>query len=127
MVRIYSQKNSVIRQRNRGMFVYITANKINTVFYIGVTNDLLRRMYEHKNGLTEGFTKKYKVTRLVYYREIQDNNEAIRLEKRLKKFRRSDKIRLIKSENPDMKDLSEDWEFGEPGVPVEYTHFPGRY
>ena len=91
-----------------------------------MTNDLLRRMYEHKSGLTEGFTKKYKVTRLVYFKEIQDNNEAILWEKRLKKYRRSDKLRLIKAENPDMKDLSEEWEFGELGVPVEYTQFPGR-
>ena len=107
------------------MYVYITTNQNNTVFYTGVTNDLFRRMYEHKSGLTEGFTKRYHVTKLVYYTEITDKSEAIILEKRLKKYPRDNKYRLIRQTNPDMKDLSEDWNFGELGVPLEYTRFPG--
>ena len=105
------------------MYVYITANQENTVFYTGVTNDLFRRMYEHKSGVIEGFTKKYYVSKLVYYTEVSDNTEAFSLEKRLKTYSRDRKFNLIKQEYPEMKDLSEDWEFGELGIPIEYTHF----
>ncbi|MBR4748867.1 MAG: GIY-YIG nuclease family protein [Abditibacteriota bacterium] len=108
------------------MFVYITTNQSNRVFYTGVTNDLFRRMYEHKSELIEGFTKRYHLSKLVYYTEISDNTEAIILEKRLKKYPRDKKYKLIRKENPEMKDLSEDWDFGELGLPVEYTHFHGN-
>ncbi|MBR4749675.1 MAG: GIY-YIG nuclease family protein [Abditibacteriota bacterium] len=108
------------------MYIYITTNKYNNVLYIGVTNDLLRRMYEHKSGLIEGFSRKYKATKLVYYKEIQDEEAAILYEKRLKKYGRNDKFKLIKQDNPEMKDLSEDWDFGELGVPLEYTHFTAK-
>ncbi|MBP5274664.1 MAG: GIY-YIG nuclease family protein [Abditibacteriota bacterium] len=105
------------------MYVYILANKINSVFYTGVTNDLFRRMYEHKSGVIEGFSKDYHVTKLVYYREITDIKEAIRFEKSLKKYSRKSKTRLIRELNPEMKDMSEDWDFGKLGIPIEYTHF----
>ena len=88
-----------------------------------MTNDLFRRMYEHKSEVIEGFSKDYHVSKLVYYREISDNNEAIRFEKSLKKYSRKCKVKLIREINPEMKDLSELWEFGEMGIPIEYTHF----
>ena len=88
-------------------YVYILTNKINTVFYTGVTNDLNRRIYEHKNKLIDGFTKKYNVNKLVYY-EISDSIEsAILREKQLKNWHRQWKINIIKENNPDFKDLSE--------------------
>lgn len=77
------------------------------VLYIGVTNDLIRRVWEHKNGLIEGFTKKYKVKYLVYYEETNDILSAIAREKQLKKWRRKKKIKLIENLNPQWKDLYE--------------------
>ena len=85
--------------------VYILTSKTGTL-YIGVTNDLQRRIYEHKYGLIEGFTKRYNVTRLVYYEETPEVNEAITREKEIKTWRRSKKLDLIKSLNPEWKDLS---------------------
>ena len=76
--------------------------------YIGVTNDLIRRVYEHKNGLVEGFTKKYNVKNLIYYEATTDVNGALQREKQLKKWNRKWKLDLIESENPNWKDLSED-------------------
>ena len=86
-------------------YVYILASKRNGTLYIGVTNDLIRRVYEHKNGLIEGFTKKYSVKNLVYYEQTNDVREAILREKRLKKWNRDWKIKLIEKMNPDWKDL----------------------
>ena len=74
--------------------------------YIGVTNDLLRRVYEHKNKLVEGFTKKYNITKLVYYEIANDVDSAIKREKQLKNWHRQWKINLIESQNKDWKDLS---------------------
>ena len=90
----------------RQYFVYILASKKNGTLYIGVTNDLGRRMYEHKNGLVEGFTKKYSVYKLVYYERFNYIEYAIRREKILKKFLRKDKIALIEQSNPEWVDLS---------------------
>ena len=88
-------------------YVYILTNKSNKVLYIGVTNNLSRRVYEHKNKLVEGFTKKYKLTKLVYY-EIGDSIEdAIRREKQFKNWHRDWKMNLISQFNPEWKDLSE--------------------
>ncbi len=87
-------------------YVYILTNKGNTVLYIGVTNDLERRIYEHKNKILEGFTKKYNVDKLVYYEETKDINEAIAREKQLKKWSRAKKINLIESVNKTWRDLS---------------------
>lgn len=85
--------------------IYILANKNNKVLYAGVTNDLLRRMREHRGKLIEGFTKKYNVNKLVYFEEFQNIEEAIAAEKRIKGWLRGRKIALIKSKNPEWKDL----------------------
>jgi putative endonuclease len=86
-------------------YVYILASKENGTLYIGVTNNLSRRVFEHKEGLTEGFTKRYKVHKLVYYEETCDIEEAIRREKQLKAWGRARKIELIESVNPRWADL----------------------
>jgi len=88
-------------------FVYILASKRNGTLYIGMTNDLRRRVYEHKNGLIEGFTEKYNVHWLVYYEMYRDVYDAIAREKRLKKWKRQWKIDLIEGMNPNWKDLYE--------------------
>ncbi len=90
-------------------YVYILASKKNGTLYIGVTNHLIRRVYEHKNSLAKGFTKKYKVTQLVYYEDYNDIHNAIVREKQLKKWNRQWKIKLIEDMNPNWNDLSEDW------------------
>ena len=89
-------------------YVYIMASKRLTL-YVGVTNNLMRRVYEHKRHCVEGFTKKYKTTRLVYYEETNDVNAAIMREKEIKGWLRRKKITLIKSVNPTWKDLSKEW------------------
>jgi putative endonuclease len=86
-------------------FVYILASKKNGTLYIGVTNDLTRRVYEHKEKLVEGFTKKYNVQLLVYYEIHNSIIEAIKREKALKKWYRKWKIELIEKDNPEWKDL----------------------
>ncbi len=93
---------------NRQYFVYILAKYKRGTLYIGVTSDLIGRIYQHKNDLVDGFTKKYKVHQLVYYEIFEDINEAILREKQLKKWRRSWKIELIEKHNPDWKDLFDD-------------------
>ena len=86
-------------------YVYILASRKNGTMYIGVTSNLVKRMHEHKEGLLEGFTKKYKVKDLVYYEQAGDVNEAIIREKQLKKWNRQWKINLIEKENPGWLDL----------------------
>ena len=88
-------------------YVYILASKANAMIYIGVTNNLSRRLREHKNGEIEGFTKTDGIHKLVFFEEFSDINEAISCEKRLKHWTRSKKNALIESKNPDWKDLSE--------------------
>ena len=90
-------------------YVYILTNKRNTVFYIGVTNDLKRRAYEHKQKKIDGFTKRYNLTKLVYFEQTTDVRIAIQREKQLKNWHREWKLNLIKSENPGFKDLAEGW------------------
>jgi putative endonuclease len=80
-------------------------NKINTTLYTGVTNNLSRRVFEHKNKLVEGFTKKYNLDKLVYYELYTDIYEAIGREKQIKSGSRAKKIKLIKAMNPKWKDL----------------------
>ena len=80
-------------------------NISNTVLYTGITNNLIRRAYEHKNKLVEGFTKKYNVTKLVYYEIFNDPQNAIEREKSIKNLLRAKKIALIKSMNPLFNDL----------------------
>jgi putative endonuclease len=87
-------------------YVYILASSINGTLYIGVTNDLARRIDEHKNNKVEGFTKKYSVKRLVYYESTENVASAIEREKVLKKWNRSWKLKLIEKSNPYWKDLS---------------------
>ena len=88
-------------------FVYIMASKRNGVLYIGVTNDLLRRVAEHKAGINSGFTNIYKVKKLVYFETYTDFVNAINREKQLKKWKRDWKIVLIEKDNPEWNDLSE--------------------
>ncbi len=94
---------------NKHYYVYIMTNKRNTVLYTGVTNNLERRVYEHKNKLVEGFTEKYNVDKLVYYETSNDSIRAIEREKKLKKWRREWKENLIKKGNPNWADLSSSW------------------
>ena len=77
--------------------------------YTGVTNDLTRRVFEHKNKMIDGFTRKYNITKLVYYEETNDIQAAIGREKQIKGWLRSKKIALIESVNPEWNDLSESW------------------
>jgi putative endonuclease len=86
-------------------YVYILTNKSNRVLYTGVTNDLGRRVYEHKTKLLDGFTKKYNVDKLVYFECTNDINAAILREKKIKGGSRQKKIELVNSLNPDWKDL----------------------
>ncbi|MEC4686145.1 MAG: GIY-YIG nuclease family protein [Nitrospirota bacterium] len=95
--------------KDKQYHVYILTNKSNSVFYIGVTNDLSRRMFEHKNKIVEGFTKKYKLKKLVYYEVTNDVESAISREKQLKNWHRKWKIDLITQLNPDWIDLSEEF------------------
>jgi putative endonuclease len=89
-------------------YVYIMTNRSKTL-YTGVTNDLMRRVYEHKNKMIDGFTKKYNITKLVYYEETNDIQVAISREKQIKGWLRGKKIALIESVNPKWNDLSEGW------------------
>lgn len=98
-----------IFMRQRKFYIYIITNKLNTTFYIGVTGNLMSRVYQHKNGLIEGFSKKYRLTKLVYYEEFDNARTAIMREKQLKNWHREWKINLIKKSNSDFKDLSEEW------------------
>ena len=89
-------------------YVYIMTNKSRTL-YTGVTNNLERRVYEHKHKLLDGFTKKYNITRLVYYEATTDIQSAIAREKQIKGWLRAKKIALIESENPQWQDISLEW------------------
>ena len=89
-------------------YVYIMTNNSRTL-YTGVTDDLVRRVYEHRNKLIEGFTRKYNITRLVYYEITSDVRAAIQREKQIKGWLRKKKIALIEAANPEWKDLSERW------------------
>ena len=89
----------------RHYYVDILASKIGGTLYIGVTNDLIRRVAEHKSKLIESFTEKYDVARLVYFEQFDDPENAIKREKRLKKWNRAWKIRLIEKSNPNWDDL----------------------
>ena len=86
-------------------YIYILTNKYNRVLYTGVTNDLKRRLYEHQNKLVEGFTKKYNLTKLVYFEEFTNPTDAIAAEKKIKGWLRKKKIDLIQSCNHEWKDL----------------------
>jgi putative endonuclease len=88
-------------------YVYILASRRNGTLYIGVTNNLGWRSFEHREGLSDGFTKKYRVKKLVYYEAHEDVTQAIQREKNMKHWPRAWKIALIERENPDWRDLYE--------------------
>ena len=90
-------------------YIYIMSNLNNTTLYIGVTNDIERRVKEHKSGTTTGFTQKYNCVKLVYYEKYSDIEQAIEREKKLKRWRREKKDWLISTMNPELKDLAEDF------------------
>lgn len=87
-------------------YIYIMTNKLNTSLYIGVTNNIERRVSEHKAGKMKGFTQKYKLTKIVYIEEYKNINEAVAREKQLKNWHREWKMNLIRKLNPTLKDLS---------------------
>ncbi len=89
-------------------YVYILASKRNGTLYIGVTSDILKRVYEHKNNVVKGFTEKYDITLLVYYECYDDPQTAIHREKQLKKWERTWKLELIEEKNPNWDDLYDD-------------------
>lgn len=89
--------------------VYIISNYHRTVLYVGVTSDLEKRIYQHKNKLIEGFTKKYNCSSLLYFEETSDVYSAIAREKEIKGWKRVKKDELIKQNNAQLKDLSSDW------------------
>lgn len=86
-------------------FVYIATNKNNTVLYTGITNDIERRMFEHKNKILQGFTAKYNVNKLIFCEDFNSPTEAIEAEKKIKGWKRQKKIDLIKISNPNFEDL----------------------
>jgi len=89
--------------------VYLLTNFNNKVLYVGVTSNLVKRIYEHRNKAIRGFTEKYNIHRLVYFETTPDIESAIAREKEIKKWRREKKDRLVESHNPDWIDLSEEW------------------
>ncbi len=89
----------------KSYYIYIMTSKKNGTLYIGITNDLIKRVFEHKKGLVEGFTKKYQVNKLVYFEETQDVESAIMREKKLKDWKRKWKLELIEKTNPKWDDL----------------------
>ena len=97
----------------RTYYTYILTNYTNSALYVGFSNSIVRRMYEHKNHLVDGYSDKYNCTKLVYYEEYADANKAIRREKIIKGKLRSKKIALVNSKNPHWIDLSKDW-----GIPI---------
>jgi putative endonuclease len=90
--------------------VYILTNKHRTTLYIGITNNVQRRLYQHRYGEVEGFAKRYRLNRLVWLEHFRNVNDAIPCEKKLKGWRRSRKIALVERTNPRWLDLSDDWE-----------------
>lgn len=95
-------------RREKRYYVYILASK-SRILYVGVTGSLMSRMLQHKSGECEGFTQKYKVSRLVYYEVFQYVNNAIARETEIKKWRREKKVLLIEEDNPTWEDLAGDW------------------
>ncbi|APC95545.1 GIY-YIG nuclease family protein [Francisella tularensis subsp. novicida] len=89
-------------------YVYILANKYKGTLYVGITSDLIKRVWQHKNDLADGFTKKYQIHSLVYYEQTNLVEEAIKREKRLKEWQRNWKIELIEKTNPKWVDLYDD-------------------
>ena len=97
-----------MNEDSKGGYVYLMTNKRNTVIYTGVTSDLVKRVFEHKEKLTRGFTQKYNVNKLVYYETFDDIESAIEREKQIKAGSRAKKLQLIQSTNPKFRDLYEE-------------------
>ena len=95
--------------RERVYYVYILASRIGGTLYVGVTSDLVRRVYQHREKLLKGFTEKYGVSRLVYYEAFGEIGAAIRREKQLKRWNRAWKVQLIEKKNPNWDDLYGYW------------------
>jgi putative endonuclease len=98
----------------KNYYVYILASKRNGTLYIGITSNLIKRVWEHKEKIADGFTKKYDVDKLVYVEHFHDPENAIKREKRLKKYKRQWKINLIEKDNPQWKDLYDIFVSGYP-------------
>jgi len=94
---------------NNTYYIYFLSNNTNSVLYIGVSNNLQRRLYEHKNGFVEGFTKRYHTHRLIYFEQTNSIEVAIRREKQLKGWARKRKNQLVEQVNPKWSDLSLHW------------------
>lgn len=92
----------------KNLYVYILAKERNSTFYVGITSNLMKRVWEHKNETADGFTKKYGVKNLVYYEIFNDPENAIKREKQLKKWNRPWKMRVIEEMNPKWEDLYDD-------------------
>lgn len=92
---------------SKNYYVYILTNSIHSVFYTGMTNNLPLRIYQHKNKIVSGFTSKYNIWKLLYYEIYEDVNDAIAREKQVKDYRREKKLAMIKTLNPQFKDLME--------------------
>ena len=99
---------------DKDYYVYILASQRNGTLYVGVTSNLIKRIWEHKNKAIEGFTQKYNVDKLVYFEQYHDPENAIKREKRLKKYDRRWKLELIEKENPEWRDLYTDLVSGLP-------------
>jgi putative endonuclease len=106
------------------MFVYILASR-SRVLYVGVTNDLVRRVWEHRSGTIAGFTRRYGVHQLVYFEAVTEPEPAIRREKQIKGWARTKKVAMIESSNPTWEDLAEHWfvdvSLGDPSHPLGMT------
>jgi len=100
--------SGILPMEEKQYYVYIMTNKRNTVLYTGITNDLKRRVYEHKAKLVEGFTKRYNVNELIYYEASRDIESVILREKQIKGGSRTKKMELVNSMNPEWKDLYDD-------------------
>jgi len=100
--------------RHKAYYVYILTNYKNKSLYIGVTDNLERRIYEHKNELIDGFSKKYKLKKLVYFEEFKYIRDALAREKQFKNWHREWKINLIKNMNPKFMDLADEWYAEDP-------------
>jgi putative endonuclease len=108
-----NQNNKITKRTltmNKTYYVYLITNWNNKVLYIGVTNNLERRLYEHKNKLIKGFTEKYNINKLVYFEQTNDIESAIIREKEIKKWRREKKNSLVESANKQWEDLSKQWQ-----------------
>jgi putative endonuclease len=106
-------------------WVYIMASKPWGTLYVGVTSDIEARVFQHKNGMLEGFTKKYGVKTLVYFEEHGEAGGAIHREKRFKKWPRAWKVNLIRTDNPDWADLATDW-YPKMPTPMELENWVAR-